>query len=433
MFSFLQPYRYGATLRLIDGYPYRLMMSEAVHQTTFTVTHTNVDGTRSGILITSGNKQLITPNILLYTRHGSVPHITQDLLQDTNNSIIGSINGLHLSLSDIIALQPPKSYYTQPNNNTSATNTLHSYLQLQQYIFYFSLYDNILYDNTLVNDSGVTINSIQGKHKITSNEYHTCINKFQPELICSMNDSLDTYKYNNTSVYSKNRIRKCIERNIQWLEQCADSAAADDTYKPLITINLSHLQFLSDDTQSIYYNEIQSRDTLYHGIVLPPLYQPYKQTQTQQHSMIHKFDSSKLRIQQCSGSVLDVLYSVYNGCDLIQSNYSYTCTQLGYASTFIYQPNDKYRPDKLNMHDKLYESDSAPLLDNCSCYACTHHTRSYIHHLLNVHELVAEILLQIHNTHHYVLFIQTVQHHVQNNTYQQYFNDMLNLYQPRSQ
>lgn len=39
------------------------------------------------------------------------------------------------------------------------------------------------------------------------------------------------------------------------------------------------------------------------------------------------------------------------------------------------------------------------LVASCTCYACTHHHRAYLHHLLNAREMLAWTLLQIHNHH----------------------------------
>lgn len=40
-----------------------------------------------------------------------------------------------------------------------------------------------------------------------------------------------------------------------------------------------------------------------------------------------------------------------------------------------------------------------PLAASCTCYACAHHHRAYLHHLLNAREMLAWTLLQVHNHH----------------------------------
>ncbi|KAG7273348.1 hypothetical protein CRUP_030246 [Coryphaenoides rupestris] len=45
-----------------------------------------------------------------------------------------------------------------------------------------------------------------------------------------------------------------------------------------------------------------------------------------------------------------------------------------------------------------YRDDFAPLVEGCGCYCCTHHQRAYVHHLLVTNELLAGVLLMLHNT-----------------------------------
>ena len=44
-------------------------------------------------------------------------------------------------------------------------------------------------------------------------------------------------------------------------------------------------------------------------------------------------------------------------------------------------------------------TDTGPLVDGCSCYACRRHHRAYVSHLLAAKEMTAWVLLQIHNVH----------------------------------
>jgi len=55
----------------------------------------------------------------------------------------------------------------------------------------------------------------------------------------------------------------------------------------------------------------------------------------------------------------------------------------------------------INVRRVVYREDPNPLLPKCGCYSCTHHTRSYVNHLLNANEMLADNLLLLHNLHHY--------------------------------
>lgn len=42
-----------------------------------------------------------------------------------------------------------------------------------------------------------------------------------------------------------------------------------------------------------------------------------------------------------------------------------------------------------------YRKDTSRLVDSCNCFTCQNHTRAYLNHLLNVHEMLAQILLEM--------------------------------------
>lgn len=63
---------------------------------------------------------------------------------------------------------------------------------------------------------------------------------------------------------------------------------------------------------------------------------------------------------------------------------------------------------KINIWALSYRADPRPLLPGCDCFTCANHSRAYIHHLLQCHEMTAAVLLDIHNIHHYCNFFGAV-------------------------
>lgn len=53
--------------------------------------------------------------------------------------------------------------------------------------------------------------------------------------------------------------------------------------------------------------------------------------------------------------------------------------------------------------------DQRPLLPSCVCWTCQTYTRSYVYHLVCAHEILAEILLFVHNLHHLLEFLTQLQ------------------------
>jgi len=50
--------------------------------------------------------------------------------------------------------------------------------------------------------------------------------------------------------------------------------------------------------------------------------------------------------------------------------------------------------------------DFSPIEEGCPCPACTHFTRAYIRHLLNVNEILGLRLVTLHNLHFYLRLME---------------------------
>lgn len=57
--------------------------------------------------------------------------------------------------------------------------------------------------------------------------------------------------------------------------------------------------------------------------------------------------------------------------------------------------------DNLNLWDESFFDDFAPIDEKCSCHCCKNYKRAYVHHLLKTHEMLAGVLLMMHNLHQY--------------------------------
>lgn len=73
-------------------------------------------------------------------------------------------------------------------------------------------------------------------------------------------------------------------------------------------------------------------------------------------------------------------------------------TERGRAITLKFGDEMKSSEDKLdktiNIWDKQLAQTFEPIDKTCGCYTCsTPHTKAYIHHLLNAHEMLGPILL----------------------------------------
>ncbi|KAJ0776389.1 putative tRNA-guanosine(34) preQ(1) transglycosylase [Helianthus annuus] len=101
----------------------------------------------------------------------------------------------------------------------------------------------------------------------------------------------------------------------------------------------------------------------------------------------------------------EVLQGIAAGIDLFDSTYIYHLTLEGFALIFPLN-NDKCTQDpqlcpmasdytKINLKATVYRKDTSRIVEGCTCYTCQNHTKAYINHLLNVHEMLAQILLEM--------------------------------------
>ncbi|GFR45626.1 hypothetical protein Agub_g7033 [Astrephomene gubernaculifera] len=166
------------------------------------------------------------------------------------------------------------------------------------------------------------------------------------------------------------------------------------------------------------------------------------------------------------GSPEEVLQAVAAGVDLLDCSFVAQVTAAGYALTFPLRPPPDWQPQtsadasaveaaaavesssgpltltsaaqpattasspdgsdetKINLWSTSYRLDTAPLLPGCGCSACRQHTRAYLHHLLQAHEMLADVLLEAHNTSHMQAFVQAIREAIaegQLQRYQQWF------------
>ncbi|GAB1300286.1 Queuine tRNA-ribosyltransferase accessory subunit 2 [Apodemus speciosus] len=144
----------------------------------------------------------------------------------------------------------------------------------------------------------------------------------------------------------------------------------------------------------------------------------------------------------------EVLECIERGVDLFESFFPYQVTERGCALTFTFDcqlnPEEKLLQQngiqeeikcldqikkteatgcnqemtslEINLKEKKYQEDFGPLVSGCSCYCCQNHTRAYVHHLLVTNELLAGVLLMMHNFEHYFRFFCSIREALKNDT-----------------
>ncbi len=86
-----------------------------------------------------------------------------------------------------------------------------------------------------------------------------------------------------------------------------------------------------------------------------------------------------------------MLECVERGVDVFDGTYPFKLAEFGYAS--MYSLEGQKSQMKINLRDLSFARDTTAIMEGCTCPACKSYTRAYIHHLLNAHEMLAEVLL----------------------------------------
>jgi queuine tRNA-ribosyltransferase len=92
------------------------------------------------------------------------------------------------------------------------------------------------------------------------------------------------------------------------------------------------------------------------------------------------------------GDVDDIVHAVGAGIDTFDCA---TPTRLArHGTALIDDPGRRWRID---LGSPEHAENTEPLMSGCTCEACTHHTRAYVHYLTRSKEMTAVRLLTLHN------------------------------------
>ncbi len=79
----------------------------------------------------------------------------------------------------------------------------------------------------------------------------------------------------------------------------------------------------------------------------------------------------------------------------------------------------------VNLWSRAYAEDRRPLVEGCGCFACQGYTRAYVHHLLETHEMLAGVLLEMHNTYHWLRFMEAMRRAIVEGRFEKWRQSML--------
>ncbi|XP_019404328.1 PREDICTED: queuine tRNA-ribosyltransferase accessory subunit 2 isoform X2 [Crocodylus porosus] len=385
-----------------------------------------VDRCRLGKLTNLGKKGaqvLEFPGCLLYTKTGSPPHLTHDTLQ----VIKGVPTVAQITLSTLVELHEVLEEYKQG---------IGKFIGMPDSVLYCSVQDPATSCPSGYNtNKTVSIWGCGGRMEMTPSKFMSMQQALQPNWFQCLSDG-DTA----SGETSRKRAKKSVDRSLSFLDKCLQLLEKSPELQESVLIGaIEGGDVLEERLRS-------ARETAKRAVggFLLDGFQGHAMAKETKLSLMEavtaELPEDKPRLIHGIGKPDEVLECIERGVDIFESAFPYQVTERGCALSFSYdyQPDpeaavlkqnwtedaggngskkDKDETSKADLEmtsfeiflkDKRYQDDFGPLVQGCSCYCCQNHSRAYVHHLLVTNELLAGVLLMMHNFQHYFSFFGAI-------------------------
>lgn len=346
---------------------------------------------------------LETPLPMLYTRGGSIPHITYEVFE--------------LITKDPQIIQIPLATTYHFNEVLSQyEGNITDFVGMKDCLSCVSVQDpgDLVQPGHHIRGK-IPLWTRAGKVILNAEDYMTAIKAFKPDMYYFLSDG-DT---NLTS--AAKRINKSIENTELFLKECHKIHGDSDELKNAFVIipivggycKKSRERFVDTVSKLTDFNK-------YGGYLIDGLHNNGPEAEFIQFAeiekitefTINKLSPDKLRVIQGCWNPVVILNLIKLGVDIFDTSYCNLITERSSALTFGF---DEYREYEINLRQPKYAEDFQPILADCECVTCQKHSRGYIHHLVTVQELLGPLLLTIHNNHHFMKFFKKVRESIANN------------------
>ena len=119
------------------------------------------------------------------------------------------------------------------------------------------------------------------------------------------------------------------------------------------------------------------------------------------------------------GTPSDILGAVKRGIDMFDCVLPTRSGRTGLAFTW---------KGRINIRNSKYQLDNTPLDENTSSFSLNKYSKNYINHLFNTNEILASMILTLHNINFYQELMNAIRKNIDNGTFDvfhdKYFNKL---------
>ena len=137
------------------------------------------------------------------------------------------------------------------------------------------------------------------------------------------------------------------------------------------------------------------------------------------HETTEYLPKNKPRYLMGVGTPSDILGAVKEGIDMFDCVMPTRSGRTGLAFTW---------EGKLNLKNSKYQNDKSPLDKECDIKQLNKYSKSYLHHLIKSNEMMASMLVSLHNIHFYQQFMRAIRKNIKNGKFLSFYKKYINLF-----
>jgi queuine tRNA-ribosyltransferase len=119
------------------------------------------------------------------------------------------------------------------------------------------------------------------------------------------------------------------------------------------------------------------------------------------------------------GTPSDILGAVKTGIDMFDCVMPTRSGRTGLAFTW---------QGKLNLKNSKYQNDKSPLDKKCDIRQLNKYSKSYLNHLIKSNEMMASMLISLHNIQFYQQFMREIRINIKNGSFQNFYKKYIDLF-----
>ncbi|OBZ84030.1 Queuine tRNA-ribosyltransferase subunit qtrtd1 [Choanephora cucurbitarum] len=346
------------------------------------------------------NRTIQTPACMTYTLRGSVPHLVADNLK------LLPVEIAQVTLEQFLEQKEPSSF--------KYPHGIHKYLHLENCLIFCDIRDPLKMSPISFNtDKYLSVETHGGVRQVTPDLWGKAISIYRPDVVAAMADVVT-----DTEARAK-RIKRSVDRSLRWLDENLIKAKELDIPVFAHVMGYNNVEERSRSASATAERDVQ-------GFIINVLDMNKSELGRLVRASTDQLPTEKPRIAYGLATPEGILEGVSNGIDLFDGSYAYKVTEKGRAIILKFGEDlkeaktDSDQPKTLNLWDSQLAQSFDVLDSTCGCDACSRpHSKAYIHHLLNAHEMLGPLLLMSHNVYQLDYFMKSIQKSIENDRFEQ--------------